>query len=575
MGAGHDLATEELARRLRQRGYDTHIEDYLLQFPLRIGLLLRWIYSQQLERAPWAYEVTFRIWFLGSVVCRALEAVLSLLTARRLLGLVRQHRPAAVVSTYPLQALVLGRLRSRGRLEVPLVTFITDFGVHPLWMHPGVDLTLCVHPRSARVARQATTRSVRVTGPMVKPQFHRDAVPQTVARARLGLPLGQPIALVVAGSWGVGDIEATFAEIQATGRYLPVAVCGRNDQIKRRLEAKGYGVVFGWTDRMHDLMCAADVLVQNAGGLSCSEAFSVGLPVVTYHPIAGHGRKNASEMVDAGVTLMAEGPGDLGAVLDLAVGPAREDLIRAGRAVFQGDPAAEVDRTVREYWEMPAPARPARVRHRSRRLAAAALALTTTYVGLNLGVDAATAHGLDAATAPVGARDVYLAIRLGPQDLYDPGLAAYLAQDGVTAVVPGHLAYDDPSAVRHLADEGVNLAAGDWTEGQRLDVVLPTDDLFRSAQALELATGRRCGYYAPDAGVSGADLASALVDHLRIVRSSRRMSSWRPPRTLAAGRIYVLPSYGLSPAQMVSAVVAFRHRAQHQGLRVEPVSALR
>src|SRR6185312_14106988 len=114
---------------------------------------------------------------------------------------------------------------------------------------------------AAEAARRGTTRPVRSTGPMVGPSYAAGPVPKAVARARLGLPEDATIALVVAGSWGVGDLEATFAELWATGRYLPVAVCGRNESIRATLAAKGYGVVFGWTDRMHELMSAADVLV--------------------------------------------------------------------------------------------------------------------------------------------------------------------------------------------------------------------------------------------------------------------------------------------------------------------------
>ncbi|MEE3921714.1 hypothetical protein V2I01_36055 [Micromonospora sp. BRA006-A] len=40
---------------------------------------------------------------------------------------------------------------------------------------------------------------------------------------------------------------------------------------------------------MPALMRAVDVMVENAGGLTCQEALAAGLPVVTYRPIAGHG----------------------------------------------------------------------------------------------------------------------------------------------------------------------------------------------------------------------------------------------------------------------------------------------
>ena len=65
---------------------------------------------------------------------------MSLVTRRPLKRELRRTRPDAVVSTYPLASLVLGRMRKKKWLRVPVATYLTDFAVHPLWVHdrPGV-----------------------------------------------------------------------------------------------------------------------------------------------------------------------------------------------------------------------------------------------------------------------------------------------------------------------------------------------------------------------------------------------------------------------------------------------------
>ena len=577
MGAGHDLATAELRRRLEERGYLTRTEDYLTRFPFRIGLVLRWIYGRQLALAPWTYEATFRLWKVLPFMCRVLEVVLTFLTGGRMLRLLEDADPDVVVCSYPLQALVLGRLRRKGRIRAPLVTFITDFGVHPLWLHDGVDLTLCVWDGAARAARRGTTRAVRSTGPMVGPAYAAGPVPKAVARARLGLPQDAQVALVVAGSWGVGDLEATFAELWATGRYLPVAVCGRNESIRATLAAKGYGVVLGWTDRMHELMSAADVLVQNAGGLSCMEAFALDLPVVTYHPIAGHGRTNASEMVAAGVTRLAAGPEDLAAVLDAALGPERQALLDAGRAVFTGDPAAEVDTVARHHRGLdPRPrTRAARRHRRRRRMVGSAAALASAYVGLNLFVDAATATGLDVAKPEAGVREVYVAVRLSPAELANPHVGQFLAAEHVTAVVAGRLAASDPTEVRGLSRSAVDLATDGWLDRQPLHVVQPTDDLIRSTRAIRLDTGLACRDFVPASGVSGVDLASALVSHVRIVRGSFLTPVLTAPSELEPGHVYVLGGLNATFVSLERSLTELSRRATADGLGIAQLSDLR
>ena len=124
-------------------------------------------------------------------------------------------------------------------------------------------------------------------------------------RSNLGLSPEDRAVLVVAGSWGVGDVVATVEAIGRSGEFHPITVCGRDDSLRAELESRGFGTVIGWTDEMPALMSAADALVENAGGLTCMEAFAVGLPVITFRPIAGHGKDNAEMMARAGVNCYA------------------------------------------------------------------------------------------------------------------------------------------------------------------------------------------------------------------------------------------------------------------------------
>ena len=344
MGAGHDGAARELRRRLEASGHQVALHDLLRAFPAGTGTGLRWSYQWQLRLAPWSYEASYRMWYRRPQLADLLSSLLDVVVGRGIRGLVAASEPDVVVSTYPLSSLVLGRDRLRGRLRVPAATFVTDFAVHPLWVHRGIDLHLCVHPQAAADAAARSGGAAVAPGPLV-PESFTSALPDRVrARAALGLAGDDRIVLLVAGSWGVGDIEGTFADVVATGRYTPLAVCGRNEGLCRRLKAAGGGRVLGWTDEMPVLMAAADALVQNAGGLSCMEAFAAGLPVVSYRPIAGHGRGNAEDMERAGVAAYVRRGEELGRALDEVTGPRRQALVQAGRAMFAGDAAEEVVR---------------------------------------------------------------------------------------------------------------------------------------------------------------------------------------------------------------------------------------
>ncbi|MDH6113956.1 UDP-N-acetylglucosamine:LPS N-acetylglucosamine transferase [Kitasatospora sp. MAP12-15] len=320
VGAGHDGAAGELVRRLRAAGFEAECHDFLDLLPRGCGRLLRGSYALELKVAPWAWG-----WLLRALERHHLSAALvgwlsAVAGARRTRAVVGPDT-GAVVSTYPLASQALGRLRRRGALHVPVVTFLTDMSVHPLWVAEGVDLHLALHPVAAEQAVRHGAADVQVCGPLVGPACRpvRSAAERLRERARFGLPADGPVALVVAGSWGVGEVEETASEIAAAGVAVPVTVCGHNDGLRARLAAAGTGVALGWVDDMPALLRAADVVVQNAGGLTSLEAMASGVPVVSYRCLPGHGVTNAAALDDAGLAVWIREPSRLEPALTAAL----------------------------------------------------------------------------------------------------------------------------------------------------------------------------------------------------------------------------------------------------------------
>lgn len=338
MGAGHDGAATELTRHLTAAGFLVDRHDFLDLLPARIGKLLSGAYLRLLTWAPAGYQ---RIYAATEHERRPNPAVRALLRGaeRRTLATVTPDT-RAVVSTYPGASQVLGALRLRGRLAIPALTYLTDFSVHSLWVASGIDAHLAAHAIPAAQAHEQGAAGVTVTGPMADPRFTpADEDERRAARTRFGLPQDTSLALLVAGSWGVGPVREAAAEILDTGVALPVVVCGRNHTLAERLRADGIAHVHGWVDDMPGLMHACDVLVQNAGGLTSLEALAGGLPVVSYRCIPGHGQTNAAALDEAGLAPWVREPDQLApALTELLHGPRGRAQREAGLALFTAAP---------------------------------------------------------------------------------------------------------------------------------------------------------------------------------------------------------------------------------------------
>ncbi|HEX3732391.1 MAG TPA: hypothetical protein VHU91_05650 [Mycobacteriales bacterium] len=319
IGAGHDGAARELARRLSS--HQIEHADFLDLLPGQLGKRLCSAYHHQLEWLPRSWDWLLR--GLSSPGAAGLAVRASALACRNLSALIT---PATdlVISTYPLASHAMAHLRSRENLPGSFAVYLTDPSVHRLCVSPTADLHIAPNPTAARQTRRFGASRVEIAAPVVGPGFHPAASKAEYVQARgsFGLPQDRRLALVVAGSWGVGEVEQIARDVTRSGVAQPVVVCGRNTALLHRLQQAGYPHIFGWIADMARLMRACDVVVQNAGGLTTSEALTCGLPVLTYRCLPGHGRANARVLDEEGLVPWVRSPEGLPAAL-VATDPPR------------------------------------------------------------------------------------------------------------------------------------------------------------------------------------------------------------------------------------------------------------
>lgn len=591
MGAGHDGAARSLAAQIRDAGHHAEVKDFLDSGPLRIGSALRSGYEFELKHMPSAYDASYRLWYKVPWLCPVVAWLVTFLTHRRVLRWIRESRAEVVVSTYPLATLCLGRLRSTHRLDIPAVNFITDFGVHPLWVHPGIDLNLAIHEGPAAMAVRRTGRPAFACGPAVSPAFDPSNLPdREAARRELGLDPDQRAVLVVAGSWGVGDVESTWRAITASGSFTPVVVCGRDEHLlatvqKLASSQDGDSVVIGWTDQMPRLMAACDALVENAGGLTSLEAMRSALPVVSFQPIAGHGKENTAGMAEAGVSILALSQQELTSALTDVTSdhsPARDEQVARASGMFRSDPADLVLDAHPVALDRPIAAP---VLAAVRVAAAVTVLFFLAWLGLTSGVAFATEAGAGVAHPAADLPGVaYIGVRLNASEMADPAVIEYLGRMHLTAVVDDTTASSNVSLVRNLVSRGINVENGGWGDPVGLSGdhdALPWDRAHDDAEAgrrLELLIDRPVTVSIPGRRVTAWDLVDCRDEHESIVVPNHSILADRvnPYGTvrLAPKNIYMINGLGATPKELVNILSRVSSTLQVDHLSAAPLATL-
>jgi UDP-N-acetylglucosamine:LPS N-acetylglucosamine transferase len=547
VGEGHAAAARALEEQLRDGPGD--VEVTVIDGLRGMGRVLRYVvedgYRTQLRWMPWSYSLTY--WLLDRLAPARWIAtrLLYRLGARPLRARIAEHAPDVIVSTYPAVTVVLARLRERGLVDGLTMATITDMTGLFFWAQKGIDMHLVMYGESVEsVERIAGSGSVRLVRPLIAAEF-LEPCGREDARDALGLPVDGKLIVVSGGGWGVGDIAGAVDEL---ARSIPdatlVCLAGKNDEVRDKLTARFDGDprvrVLGFTDKMSDLLAAADVLVHSTGGVTCLEAMARGCPVVSYGLPVGHAKINTRAMADLDLLRLANSTDELlGHVTESCVaGPACGGSAAAPRAADIVLGAARRVATI-PAWRM-------RVAH-----AAATLMLAVCASAWMLSTDEVTAlaskvlavHPVHtvATTKPY----VALVVRTPPATI--SAVAGHLSRLGVHAsfALAGVPAPGTVQTLRGLGDAPIC----EVDRARALRWLQTRGKLRREAHALHLR--RHFFYLAPQNGPTVGQLILAKTAGARPVEGSVQIGASSPvaPRALHPGDVAVVTIDG-SPASL-------------------------
>jgi len=326
IGEGHDLPARFLVADLLDRRPDAYvaIEDGLRAAGPLVERLVLGASAFESRLGNWIFDIEYALITHVVPVRRFASWLAQVLGGRGLLRLIARERPDVIVSTYPGVTEVLGRVRAQGRLNVPVVSAITDLAALRYWSHPGVDLHLLTHPESEREVREIAGRRTRIVA-VRGLNDARFAAPPTREEGRraLGLALEPKVVVVSGGGWGVGDLAGGIETALALEDTYVVVMCGRNEQLRERLTQR-FGAeermrLLGFTTLVPELFAAADALVHSTAGLTVLEAWVLGCPTISYGWGRGHIRANNRAYASHGIAAVARDRDELAVELRRAL----------------------------------------------------------------------------------------------------------------------------------------------------------------------------------------------------------------------------------------------------------------
>lgn len=315
-GEGHHQAAAALAQVFKEHRDPIRVDvvDYMEMVHPLMNSVTRYGYKNSVKYAPRLYGLFYK--HTNKIRSGSnLQQLVRQIGTRKLLKYIRSTEPSAVVNTFPLSAGALSWLKKQGQTNVLAATVITDYTVHSQWVHSFTDhyFVGSEHVKESLLDRGVAADRIEVTGIPIRQSFH-----QFYNRQHLKQTYGlddRPTALIMGGWHGV--FSAHLCEQLALKREVQLLfVCGGDRQLFHRILPLQMRFpdrvrVFGYVSNIPELMTVSDFVLTKAGGLTTSEALSMGLPMLLYRPIPGQEEQNAQYLIDEGAACLARDPQQL------------------------------------------------------------------------------------------------------------------------------------------------------------------------------------------------------------------------------------------------------------------------
>lgn len=228
---------------------------------------------------------------------------------KRLLPEINEYKPDVIISCHAFITTMLGELKTKGILEIPVISLVTDFAPHYTYIAEGIDHYIVSSQKMVATFKTRFNIDSSHVHAFGIPTFEKFAAKpdKEELKEKLGFKKDTKVILFMAGSWGVSEVLDIYKDITEKSENCQFAVItGNNQKLYEKFEkAKDSRTILKkFVDNVEDYMHISDLIITKPGGLTVSESIQCALPMAIYSAYPGQEAENAQFLVESGVALL-------------------------------------------------------------------------------------------------------------------------------------------------------------------------------------------------------------------------------------------------------------------------------
>lgn len=336
-GGGHMSAAKAIKEYLTENECASEVVDALEYISPILNKTVTETYEYIATKNPLLWKMIY-----NSSNKQSLNKLINIITSligKKLMPLINEKNPDVIVTTHPFTTEMISKLKSSGKISTPLVCIMTDYAPHRTWINEKVDAYIVANRDMAYHMAEMGVDPEKIYpfGIPVDDSFF-SKLDKNKVMEELGFEKNIPTILIMAGSYGLANIEKIYSELrEIKNKFQVIIITGKNqklyDRMQRILEGKNFSkrqfilsklsnltLKFGkphvfkriirkkkqypkktkiiyFTNEVNKYMYISDLIITKPGGLTVSEALASGLPMALYDAIPGQEEENEEFLV--------------------------------------------------------------------------------------------------------------------------------------------------------------------------------------------------------------------------------------------------------------------------------------
>lgn len=321
-GAGHNLAAQSLKESLDEAGYQTEVYDAFKETNITLDRLITKGYQQIVVNVPKLYEQMYNQFNNMNRFQQGIFQALTKVMNPDIVPLINSGKPDLIITTHPFVTNVLGTLKEHHAFDVPVLSIVTDYKIHTLYLKKMIDAYVVGsdYTKQTMVDKGVAEEIIYPYGIPIRQTFLKNNHLERKETANVAGTI-----LLMAGSLGSKQMEKAFSSLlKVKEKIRIIVVCGNNEKIEKDIknlyaqetDDEKIVEIHGFVNNVSELMDESDAIISKPGGLTTTEAIVKNIPMIIPFYYPGQEEENADYLVDGGMAIKVDKIKDLTSMVD-------------------------------------------------------------------------------------------------------------------------------------------------------------------------------------------------------------------------------------------------------------------